>query len=250
MSSTCMVGHRPMRSSPYDQQYRYLVRGAQRVLQSPIVRGMKRVKQNERKQLRFLNDDEIRLVWEAAISWARSVGLLRFALLLGQRRGKLGSNDAAMKWSDISKDGVWTINVEEREKGTASQIKLPKIVQEIIAQQPRIAGNPYVLECQHQRRPFNTFSRGMNELRALLPDGMRNLSMHDLRRTARKLMSRAAVRPDVAELAIGHCIKGIQAIYDDVREYQAMIDHAFECVAKEVETIINPPPANVVSLRK
>ena len=217
---------------------------------SPIVRGMKRVKQNERKQLRFLDDDEIRLVWEVCNKLGTFGRLVKVALLLGQRRGKLGSNDAAMKWSDISKDGVWTINVEEREKGTASQIKLPKIVREIIAQQPRIAGNPYVFTSVSTNGALNTFSRGMDELRALLPDGMRNWSMHDLRRTARKLMSRAAVRPDVAELAIGHSIKGIQAIYDDVREYQAMIDHAFECVAKEVETIINPPPANVVSLRK
>jgi hypothetical protein len=66
-----------------------------------------------------------------------------------------------------------------------------------------------------------------------------------LRRTARKLMSRAGIRPDVGELALGHSIKGIQAIYDDVNEYQPMIDHNFQCIANEIGKILNPLPANV-----
>jgi hypothetical protein len=39
-------------------------------------------------------------------------------------------------------------------------------------------------------------------------------------------MTRAKVRPDVAELALGHSIKGIQAVYDDRSEYQPMINEA------------------------
>ena len=218
---------------------------------SPIVRGMKRVKQrpNDRERLRFLDDDEIRLVWEACNKLGTFGRLVKVALLTAQRRGKLGSNDAAIKWSDI-KDGVWVIDTEEREKGTAQQIKLPQMVLDVLKEQPRIAGNPYVFPSVSTNGPFNTFSRGMNELRDVLPYDMAAFSMHDLRRTSRKLMTRANIRPDVAELAIGHSIKGIQAIYDDVREYQAKIDNAFECVAAEVDKILNPPPANVVALRK
>ena len=63
-------------------------------------------------------------------------------------------------------------------------------------------------------------------------------------------MTRAEIRPDVAELAIGHSITGIQKIYDDVNEYQAMTDHAFESVAAEIEKIMNlPPDGSVVLLR-
>ena len=116
---------------------------------SPIVRGMKRAKQNERKQLRFLDDDEISLVWDACDQLGTFGRLVKVALLLGQRRGKLGSNDAAMKWSDI-KDGVWTINVEEREKGTAPKIRLPQIVLEIIEEQPR-AGIHTFFRCRPHR---------------------------------------------------------------------------------------------------
>ncbi|WP_210168587.1 hypothetical protein [Bradyrhizobium viridifuturi] len=38
--------------------------------------------------------------------------------------------------------------------------------------------------------------------------------LHDLRRTARSLMSRAKVRPDLAERVLGHVIKGVEGIYD------------------------------------
>ena len=223
---------------------------------SPIVRGMKRSKQSDRKQLRFLNDEEIRLLWEACDELGSFGRLVKVALLLGQRRGKLGGNRrgklgnvSAIKWSDISKDGVWVIKVEEREKGTANRIKLPQMVLDVLKEQPRIAGNPYVFAATAGLGPMDSFSEGMVKLRSMLPDDMPAFSMHDLRRTARKLMSRAGIRPDVAELAIGHSLPGLQKIYDDVTEYRTMTDHAFQCVADEIEKILNPPENNVIKLR-
>ena len=38
--------------------------------------------------------------------------------------------------------------------------------------------------------------------------------IHDLRRTARSLMSRAGVRPDIAERTLGHVIGGVEGVYD------------------------------------
>jgi hypothetical protein len=67
--------------------------------------------------------------------------------------------------------------------------------------------------------------------------------------TARKPMTRAGVRVDIGELALGHSIKGIPAHYDDPGEYQPMIDEAVQAVANEVERILNPPGDNVVPLR-
>jgi hypothetical protein len=83
-----------------------------------------------------------------------------------------------------------------------------------------------------------------------MPAGTERWVLHDLRRTCRKLMTRANVRADVAELALGHSIKGIQAVYDDRAEYQPMIDEAIQRVADEVAKILDPPPVadNVVPL--
>jgi adenylylsulfate kinase-like enzyme len=54
----------------------------------------------------------------------------------------------------------------------------------------------------------------------------------------------------VAELALGHSIKGIQAVYDDPAEYEPLIDAALQSVANEVERIVNPPQGNVIAIRR
>jgi hypothetical protein len=58
--------------------------------------------------------------------------------------------------------------------------------------------------------PSPPFSEGKSALDAKLP----NLPgvLHDLRRTARSLMSRAGVRPDIAERALGHAIPGVEGV--------------------------------------
>jgi integrase len=73
--------------------------------------------------------------------------------------------------------------------------------------------------------------------------------LHDLRRTARSLLSRAGVAPDVGERCVAHAITGIRSVYDhhDFRDEKA---DAFERLASLVDRIINPPPANVVTLRR
>ena len=37
---------------------------------------------------------------------------------------------------------------------------------------------------------------------------------HDLRRTAKTLMVRAGVRPDISERVLGHTIGGVEGTYD------------------------------------
>ena len=119
-----------------------------------------------------------------------------------------------------------------------------KLALDIIAAQPRIAGNPHVF-AGRGGGPFNAS-------RCARPNWTPSWRsptpwvLHDLRRTCRKLMTRAKVRPDVAELALGHSIKGIQATYDDRQEYEPMIDEAIQCVADEVAKILHPPTDSVV----
>jgi integrase len=72
--------------------------------------------------------------------------------------------------------------------------------------------------------------------------------LHDLRRTARSLMSKARVSPDIAERVLAHAIGGIRAVYDR----HSFIDEkraALEKLAALIERIVDPAP-NVVALRK
>ena len=212
---------------------------------SPIVAKMKRDKRNpkQRARNRFLDDDEICAVWKAAGPAGAFGALVKIALLTGQRREKV----ATIKWDDI-RDQVWTIASADREKGTPGKIQLPQLALDIIEAQPRIAGNPYVFPGRGQVA-FNSYSQRKAEFDEQLP-AMAAWTLHDLRRTCRKLLTRTRVRPDVAELVLGHSIKGIQAVYDDPTEYQPLIDAALQAVANEIERIVNPPPANVVTIAR
>jgi hypothetical protein len=75
-----------------------------------------------------------------------------------------------------------------------------------------------------------------------------NWTIHDLRRTARSLMTRAGVPPDHAERALGHVIGGVRGVYDR-HGYREEKRQAFEALAAHVERILNPQP-NVVPLRR
>jgi integrase len=210
----------------------------------PIVKGMGRYKSKERRRKRWLNDDEIRALWKGCDGMGTFGAIVKVLLLTAQREGKVTS----MRWADL-KDGVWTMPAEDREKGTGSVLKLTPMALDIIEAQPRLAGNPYVFAVSNGKGVFNSFSQRKDELDEKLPK-MPPWVIHDLRRTSRKLMTRAGVRPDVAELALGHSIKGIQAVYDDAVECGPMINHALQCVSNEIEKILNPPPANVVAMQR
>jgi hypothetical protein len=51
-----------------------------------------------------------------------------------------------MRWADIAVDGAtWSIPGEAREKGDAKELVLPTLALEIIAAQPRLRDNDFVL---------------------------------------------------------------------------------------------------------
>ena len=62
---------------------------------------------------------------------------------------------------------------------------------------------------------------------------------HDLRRTARSLMSRAGCNPDHAERALGHVVGGVRGVYDR-HEFKAEKARVFEALAAQVDRILHP----------
>ena len=109
-----------------------------------------------------------------------------------------------MKWEDIE-GTVWHIPSEEREKGNAGDLELPAGRHRIIKAQTTFASNPYVLAGRGGGH-LNGFSEGKKTFDEKVP--IPHWTIHDLRRTARSLMCRAGVRPDIAERVMGHAIRG------------------------------------------
>jgi integrase len=87
-----------------------------------------------------------------------------------------------------------------------------------------------------------------NELDAKLPD-MAPWVLHDLRRTARSLLSRAGVRADISERVLGHAILGVERVYDR-HPYDAEKAQALEQLARMIHSILEPRQDNVVPMRR
>jgi integrase len=208
---------------------------------SPIVRGMARTKSEERARSRILNDDELRKVWKAATAAEGPFpALVRFLLLTTARRKEA----AAMARQEL--DGAdWTLPASRNKTKLDLVRPLSQAAQAVLAKQPCIDGCAFVFTT-NGTNPISGFSKFKRKFDKTC--GVSDWTLHDLRRTARSLMSRAGVNSDHAERCLGHKIGGVRETYDRHKFY-AEKKVAFEMLAAQIERIVDPQP-NVVSLRR
>jgi integrase len=208
---------------------------------SPIVRGMARTSSKARERERILNDDELRAVWRAAEATAGPFGaLVKFLLLTGARR----SEAAEMTWSEIAGTD-WTLPAARNKVNKDLIRPLSAAAMATIAPLPRIGRQGFVFTITGDS-PFSGFGRYKRRFDRAC--GVTGWTLHDLRRTARTLMSRAGVSNDHAERCLGHVKGGVRGVYDRY-EFHEQKRHAYEELAALIERIVNPPPANVVALK-
>jgi integrase len=208
---------------------------------SPIVQGMARRNPEERVRERVLTDDELRSVWKAAETYAGPWGqFIRFLLLTACRR----TEAAAMRWDELSGD-LWGLPRERVKTDTDVTLPLSTTALKVLDEIPRIQNCPFVFSTSG-RSPIAGFSTF--KLRFDAACGVKDWRLHDLRRTARSLLSRAGVTPDTAERCLGHKITGVRGVYDQ-HSYIAEMRHAFEALATQIEWIVHPVE-NVVAITR
>ena len=203
----------------------------------------------------MLSDDEIRAIWPELANAGTFGALITTLLLTAQRRDEV----AQISHKEIGSDGIWTIPAERYKTKCANFVPLSKAALAVIAAQPTIDGSDYVFSSR-AKTPFSGFSKSKAALdKAVLAamhkqakkgakiEPISNWTLHDLRRTAKTLMARAGVRPDISERVLGHVIAGVEGTYDR-HSYADEKRDALEKLAKMVERILNPPPANVMML--
>ena len=151
----------------------------------PFIAGMTRTKPKERARTRTLTDDELRAIWRAADEInAPFAGLVRFLLLTAARRREA----ERLPWTEI--DGAMWALAPGRSK-TKGEVVRPlsaaalAILRPLRFQPRRQAGD---------RRDAGGLGEGFDDA-----SGVTGWTLHDLRRTARTLMSRAGVNADHAE---------------------------------------------------
>jgi integrase len=211
---------------------------------SPIVRGMTKTNPVERSRKRVLLDDEIRDLWRALDRLDGCYPRYVKSLLLAMTRR---SESAGMHADEIDGD-LWTIPAARYKNKRDHVVPITAALRELI-------GNPEGLVFTNGERPFSGFVRHKRMVdkeiakirKAEGRPPMKQWQLHDLRRTARSLMSRAKVDSDHAERCMGHVIGGVRETYDRY-EYLEEKRAAFEKLAGLLAVILNPQ-ANVVALR-
>jgi integrase len=195
---------------------------------SPIVRGMGRVKPKERARERILTDDELRAVWRAAEASTGPFGrMVRFILLTAARR----TEAAAMAWTELN--GEWTLPAARNK--TKVDLVRPLSAEARAVLPAKVGGCPYVFTTD-STTPLSGYSKFKEALQK--ESGTADWTLHDLRRTARSLMSRAGVPTDHAERCLGHIIGGVRGVYDRYEYLQEKRD-AFNRLAALINSIVN-----------
>jgi integrase len=207
---------------------------------SPIVKNMGRYNGKERERSRILIDDELRKIWAATESLHPYHALIRFLLLTGCRR-----NEARLlRWDEI--DGSdWKLPASRNKVKINFTRPLNRAAQAVLQGLPRIEGGALVFSLDGHR-PMEV-AKPKERLEAAC--GVTGWTLHDCRRTARTLLSRAGIASDIGERCLGHTISGVRAVYDQ-HKYHAEMQHAFEALAGLISRIVNPPGAVVTQMRR
>ncbi len=186
----------------------------------PIVRGMARTKPAERARKRILDDPEVRDLWAAldvAMVPRAFPAYVRTLLLTAQRRDEVSQ----MGWDEIE-GNTWVISSNRHKTGNATGDKVVPLTRATL----ELLGEPqkkgFVFSTTKGEKPFSGFSKAKRALDAAIAEmrmaeGRKPMPpwvLHDLRRTARSLMSRAGVLADIAERVLGHVIPGVRGVYD------------------------------------
>jgi integrase len=204
---------------------------------SPIVRGMSRIKSSERQRTRILTDDELMRIWRVAASDNSAFGpYVQFLLLTGCRRDEA----AELPWSEIEHN-IWTLPVERNKTKQLLERPLSAAALAAMARAPRFAGSAFVFSSTGGR--FHGFQYKSELEKA---SGTSGWTLHDLRRTSRSLLSRAGVSREHAERCLGHKLPGVEGVYNQYK-YRPEMLIAYEKLATLIDQIVDPQP-NVVTM--
>jgi integrase len=217
---------------------------------SPIVKGMSRSDGNARE--RILSDQELRDLW-AALAIVKDVPscyprLVKSLLLCAARR-----NESTQAHSTEFDGDLWTIPGERykrlpKHKGCEHVIPLTADMLVLFAYKPQRGRRNgwFVFSSTEGERPFSGFSKAKRQLDKAIAkvreqgdrEPMPPWRLHDLRRTARSLLSRAGVSSDHAERCLGHIITGVRGVYDK-HGYLAEKREAFARLSDLVHQIVS-----------
>ena len=167
----------------------------------------------ERRHERFLSDEEFRRlggVLEAAAGGAggaspAAVAAIRLLVLTGCRRSEI----LGLRWDDVDLE-AGEISLRDSKTG-ARRVPLSPAAAEVIAELPRIPGNPWVIPGRNTGAPLRNLQYPWEILRARAD--LEDVRIHDLRHSfASRALALGEGLPIIGEL-LGHRRVGTTARY-------------------------------------
>ncbi len=214
---------------------------------------------------RVLSNAELQALWRAASCMGYPYGPVYQLLILTALR----LNEAAdASWAEFDLTGeVWTIPASrmkgKNSKARAHAVPLTSNILAILKTLPRFKRGPFLFSTSFGEKPVwvanrvkrKADARMLRTLRALArvrgddPDAveLEPWTNHDIRRTVRSNLSRLRVTEEAREAVLAHVRPGIKGTYDH-HDYLDEKREALELWAARLRTIVEPPPANVVTL--
>lgn len=221
---------------------------------SPLT-GMK--KQREKARDRVLNNEEIKILWDALNLENMTMDIyrvsklaLKMILLTGQRPGEV----CGMTWNEIDGD-TWTIPAERMKSKDAHSVPLSDMALEII-EQARIysGGTPFVFASTHKDEGATT-TRALSKAiyRHWQEIGINEkFTPHDLRRTLRTRLAEIGIDNVVAERVLAHKLQGLLAVYNrhsyDTEKRQAL--DKWERKLRHIVGSEKPETGNIIQMRR
>ncbi len=203
---------------------------------------------------RVLDDDELRVLWNAAGEAGEFGKGIRLLMLTGQRRSEV----LEAKWVEFDvKAKVWTIPAARAKNGRANLVPLSDAALDVIASVDRSAKSEFLFPAKgNTSAPMSGFTqlwgRVLKAVSTDLERPVERFTMHDIRRSLATGLQRLGTRLEVTEAVLNHqsgSRAGIVAVYQR-HHFAEEKRHALDAWSAELERIIaGKPGGNVVALR-
>ena len=223
------------------------------ITKTPV--GEKMGREAEVERVRYLSEDEIRILWPVLETLGYPYrDVYRVLLLTGQRRADV----AGMRDSEVDLDaGVWIIPAERYKTGDTTRrdhvVPLTDRVVEILRSLPRRAGSDLFFS-NGAGAPAMSFGHAQKAIQKALEaincgDAFQERwTVHDLRRTIATHCQGIGIAPHLIDAVHGHVIQGVGSTYQrsDMIDEKRRVLEAWE---RKLNEILNPgPDANVVKM--
>jgi integrase len=239
---------------------------------TPVAMVRAPAKENQRD--RILSASEIKTFWNGLANAPMTPAIklaLKLELVTAQRKGELVG--ARLTEFDLD-DGVWTIPAERAKNGIAHRVPLSPAALGLIEEARAVARQAEIdraekLPGAEPREPEWLFpsprgggsiepkavNHALRKAMDLTGRGkgpaikLKNVTPHDLRRTAASGMTALGINRLVVSKVLNHVETGVTAVYDR-HSYDAEKRHALEAWAAHLESILSGKPKadNVVAL--